>query len=444
MKSEADLVKLGDLITYKKGFAFKSKNYTTSGVPVIRVTNFTSDSIDISDIRYVDNNVARVNRNVELIIGDVVIATVGSWPSNPASVVGKTIRVPEIANGSLLNQNAVRIRVVEGQLNQSFLFYLLKSQQFCSYIVSSAQGSANQASITLDDIFSFKFLCWPLPTQKTIAHILSTLDDKIELNRKMNQTLESMAQAIFKSWFVDFDPVHAKAGANSEYELNKAAKDLGISREVLDLFPSEFEESELGLIPKGWEVNSIYDVAEVIYGAPFSSKYFNSYQLGKPLIRIRDLKTFNSQHWTEEVHVKGTLIKAGDLLIGMDAEFTPTIWQGVDGWLNQRVCKIEPIKGTYTAFHYFALESKMKFFEQANVGTTVIHLGKKDIDTIKLVIPDDKLLEQSKLILRPMFQQLVQNSNNNRSLQKTRDTLLPKLLSGELDVSNLNLGLTDD
>ena len=116
------------------------------------------------------------------------------------------------------------------------------------------------SSINKTDLTNLRLNVPPLQTQKKIAHILSTLDDKIELNRKMNKTLEAMAQAMFKSWFVDFDPVHAKVNAKSEAELDQAAKTLGISREVLDLFPSEFEESEMGLIPLGWEVGTLGDI----------------------------------------------------------------------------------------------------------------------------------------------------------------------------------------
>ena len=332
-----------------------------------------------------------------------------------------------------VTDNAIKCEAKDDN-NPSFIYYQALKLNLNNFRVGSGQPLLNQGILKNLEI------AYVSPDkQQKIAHILSTIDDKIELNRKMNQTLEEMAQALFKSWFVDFDPVHVKMGCANDEELEAAAHELGISKEVLELFPSEFKESELGMIPAGWEIQSIYDVANIVYGAPFSSKNFNDTQTGRPLIRIRDLKTFNSQHWTEEEHVKGTLIKAGDLLIGMDAEFTPTIWQGIDGWLNQRVLKVVPINGTFTAFQYFALKPKMRFFEQANVGTTVIHLGKKDIDTIKILVPSREILEQSGLILEPLFKQLVHNSQQNRNLQNTRDTLLPKLLSGELDVSELEM-----
>jgi type I restriction enzyme S subunit len=197
---------LGGFVVHTKGYAFKSKDYQDKGVPIIKVKNFTADSIDLSDVDYLSFEQKDEYEKVRLNYNDVVIATVGSWLTNPNSVVGKTVKVPRNVSGSLLNQNAVRLKAKEG-LDQTFLFYLLKSNSFKYYIVGTAQGSANQASITLNDIFNYEFSKPLIPEQKAIAHILGKLDDKIELNRQMNQTLEAMAQALFKSWFVDFDPV---------------------------------------------------------------------------------------------------------------------------------------------------------------------------------------------------------------------------------------------
>ena len=190
MRSEWSFSHLRDYITHKKGFAFKSKDYKTIGIPVVKVTNLTDNSINMNDVIYVNSEIADAIANVRLCTGDTIITTVGSWATNPASVVGKTIKVPKEANGALLNQNAVIIRPLNQNIDKSFLYYLLKNETFGKYLVASAQGSANQASITLDDIYTYKAQIPPLSIQKTIAHILSTLDDKIELDRKMNQTLE--------------------------------------------------------------------------------------------------------------------------------------------------------------------------------------------------------------------------------------------------------------
>jgi type I restriction enzyme S subunit len=206
MESEWEVHRLGELVSHQKGHAFKSKDYRPQGHGIVRVSDFTDRSIDTESCNYLAEELAHNYDSVALKHGDVIIATVGSWPTNPASVVGKTVRVPKEANSFLLNQNAVKL-TANDRLDQTFLFHLLKTETFQGYIVSLAQGSASQASITLKSIFDFNARLPPLPEQKAIAHILGSLDDKIELNRKMNATLEGMAQALFKSWFVDFDPV---------------------------------------------------------------------------------------------------------------------------------------------------------------------------------------------------------------------------------------------
>ncbi len=141
MSAEWENITLGEFVTYQKGFAFKSKDYQSKGTPVVRVSNFTSDSIDTSELYFVSDFVADSSKKVRLQTDDIVIATVGSWPSNPASIVGKTIRVPSETNGALLNQNAVRLRVKNfDPHDQVFLYYVLKKPNFSNYLVSTAQG----------------------------------------------------------------------------------------------------------------------------------------------------------------------------------------------------------------------------------------------------------------------------------------------------------------
>jgi len=154
-------VSLGQMVEHRKGYAFKSSQFRTTGHPVIRVSNFTERSISLDKCSYLSIEEASQLSSFLLIPGDIVIATVGSWPSNPASVVGRAIRVPKEADGVLLNQNAVRLRAKHG-LDQRLMFYLLRDVSYQDYIVNTAQGSANQASIAVNDIFSYRFDLPPL------------------------------------------------------------------------------------------------------------------------------------------------------------------------------------------------------------------------------------------------------------------------------------------
>jgi len=275
-------------------------------------------------------------------------------------------------------------------------------------------------------IRSFPFLLPPLREQIAIAHILGTLDDKIELNRQMNETLEAIARALFKSWFVDFDPVRAKA----------EGRDCGLTMPLADLFPDAFEESELGEIPKGWKVHNIYSIADVIYGAPFKSTLFNTLREGKPLIRIRDLASHDPDTFTSEVHPRGYLVQPGDLVVGMDGEFRAHLWRGPEAWLNQRLCFFKPVFGIPRAFVHYRIEGLLDFFERSKTGTTVIHLGKSDIDTFRVLVPPTSIAERFGALADPLDARILSAAREGRMLVALRDTLLPKLISGGLRVKD--------
>lgn len=292
-----------------------------------------------------------------------------------------------------------------------YLFYTLKTFDLASLNVGSAVPS-----LTTEVLNEILLSIPDLPTQTAIAEILSSLDDKIELNNNINQELENLALTLFKQWFIDFEFPN---------ENGKPYKSSG----------GEMVETELGEIPRGWEVGTIYNISDVIYGAPFKSALFNQENKGFPLIRIRDLKTFKPQYWTEENHPKGTKIHAGDLIVGMDAEFRPQIWLGQEAWLNQRLCHFRPKAGFSKLFVREIIRPQLAFFENSSVGTTVIHLGKADIDTFKSIIPSAQTLLTFEELSNSIFNDIINNAIENQQLINLRDTLLPKLISGELEVS---------
>lgn len=312
-------------------------------------------------------------------------------------------------------QRLLTLRGKEKYLENNYLMYYLMSAIGQHQLLSRASGTT-VTGIKQSEFRKVLISIPPIAEQQAIAKILSDLDEKIEINNKINKKLEEMAQAIFKQWFVDFEFLN---------EDGKPYKSSG----------GEMVESELGIIPKGWEVGSIYEVANVIYGAPFSSKKFNEDKIGLPLIRIRDLKTAKPSFYTEEKHKNATKVKTGDILVGMDAEFTPTIWRGNEGYLNQRVCMFKSNNDyLHDYFIYEIIKPYMNLMEFSKVGTTVIHLGKGDIDNMKIVIPDRDILKLFYKIIDPIYSKLIEVANENRILTDLRDTLLPKLMSGEIRV----------
>ena len=218
----------------------------------------------------------------------------------------------------------------------------------------------------------------------------------------INNNLFEQMQALYKAWFVDFEPFG-------------------------------------GVRPSNWNNTDIYAIANIIYGAPFASKLFNTGGLGKPIIRIRDLKEQAFVTFTIEEHPKGHLIQPGDIVVGMDGEFRPYIWGNEPAWLNQRVCIFESNRLQGKAFVLYTIKPLLNKIEQTQVATTVIHIGKKDFDSFEVVLPDEATLDAFDSITAPMIEKIVNNRLQNKRLAVLRDTLLPKLMSGELDVSDIDI-----
>jgi type I restriction enzyme S subunit len=238
-------VTLEDYISTQKGFAFKSKWFVDSGRKIVKVSDFTADSVSASKLVNISEELGLQYSRYSLSTGDVVIQTVGSWPSNPASVVGKAIRVPKSVHGALLNQNAVKI-IPNEEIHGGFLYYLLRSDDFKEYIIGTAQGAASQASITLDAIKRYNFLLPQFEVQADIAEYLENYDTLIENNNRRIAILEDMAQSLYREWFVKFRyPGHAVAlDASSSNVLNENQGN------------PKLIDSPLGQIPEGWEVKS--------------------------------------------------------------------------------------------------------------------------------------------------------------------------------------------
>lgn len=306
----------------------------------------------------------------------------------------------------VLGKGACYINCNPEIVESSYLYYQLQSPHFKSYIHLMSTGSTIK-HISLKTMRDYVFELPSLEDQRRIASILSSLDRKIELNNKINADLEEMAQAIFKNWFVDFEPF----------------KD------------GKFVDSELGMIPEEWKVGSPYEYVKVVYGAPYKSAKFNDHGEGLPLIRIRDLKDCNPQFYTPEILPQTEYVNKGDIVAGMDAEFVPHIWKGNTGLLNQRVCKLMPQQTSISnLFVLYLMKPELEFVQSYKTGTTVSHLGKADIDKFVVVLPPLEVVEECSKILDSILQRIKNLSAESSRLSLLRDTLLPRLMSGELEV----------
>jgi len=320
-----------------------------------------------------------------------------------------------------------------------FIKYLFLSPIVRTELQARATGtSGSHQRVKSRDVLDIRVPLPPLPEQRAIAHILGTLDDKIELNRRMSETLEAMARALFKAWFVDFDPVRAKRrgdpGGRPRWQRGQSLP--GLPAHLYDLFPDRLVDSDLGPIPEGWKVVSVYEVADVIYGAPFSSAQFNTEGVGEPLLRIRDLPSESPGVWTTEVHPKGYKVRPGDIVVGMDGEFRAYLWGGVEAWLNQRLCVFKPKPHSSSAFVRNAIIQPLAEVEATETATTVIHLGKADIDQFRVVLPTPDVAGHFNTVCQRWYDRIVTSKQQSRTLATLRDALLPRLIRGEIRVKD--------
>lgn len=309
-----------------------------------------------------------------------------------------------------------------------FLFYLLQYER--RNIVSKGNGSVF-TNLKTDILKSHKVLVPPILDQKVIAHILGTLDDKIELIQKMNQTLEEIAKAIFKSWFVDFGPVRAKA----------EGRPTGLPSEVSDLFPDELVGSEIGEIPKGWGIGSISEFAllhKKTVNPSQSEETFEHYSIPAFDNAQSPILDFGT-----DIKSNKNLVVEGSLLVSKLNPNTPRVWLPNPKSFYQQICSTEFMVYTSTdqsniAFLWglFTSSTVEKRMESMVTGTSKSHQRVKPnaVVNITTVVPDARLVASFGEIVLPMLKRLVLGRSESEILSELRDTLLPKLISGELRI----------
>ena len=314
----------------------------------------------------------------------------------------------------------------------NFIYYLLKSDWFQQPIIRSSGRSA-QAGFNKSDLSVIKLPHPPLPEQRRIAHILGTLDDKIENNRKTAKTLEAMAQAIFQSWFVDFDPVRAKMAGESPESICKRLK---LTPEILNLFPDRLVDSELGEIPEGWEVKPLESVANFLNGLAMQKFPSRGPEDTLPVIKIAQLRSgslVGADHSSRDIEPQ-YIVHDGDILFSWSGSLECVLWSGGTGALNQHLFKVTP-KATYPRWIvYFGIHHHLSYFREIAAGkaTTMGHIQRHHLSDTVLTIPSRMNLETISKPVQAMFEAVWKKISEAKKLSDIRDTLLPKLISGEI------------
>lgn len=324
----------------------------------------------------------------------------------------------------------------KGKNDPRFVYYVISDQRFTDYITSHATGSAYPA-VSHDSIINAPVPFFEPKEQKAIAEVLTRLDDKIALNRQMCETLEKTAAVMFRSWFVDFDPVKAKMEGRTPE---------GMSAELLSLFPSRFEDSVMGKIPKEWTISAAYDWADYINGAAYKNMHFSDDENALPVIKIAELKNGISPgtKYTNTDLGEKYLLSTGDILFSWsgspETSIDTFLWVGGKAWLNQHIFRVVPANKNSKAFCYFLLRFlKPVFIHIAkNKQTTGLgHVTVKDLKELKIVRPSKAVLLAYETIARPLYDRLQNTMEETSNLTKIRNTLIPKLISGELRVEDV-------
>jgi type I restriction enzyme S subunit len=299
------------------------------------------------------------------------------------------------------------------------------------HIIHSRLNTTVQATLNLGDVAQLPILLPPTREREAIAHILGTLDDKIELNRRMNETLEAMARALFKSWFVDFDPVRAKA----------EGRDIGLPKDLADVFPDELVESELGGVPKGWGVRSLDGIARFLNGLALQN-FRPTDGRSLPVIKIAQLraKSTDGADLASADLEPDYIVEDGDVLFSWSGSLECALWAGGPGALNQHLFKVTSTDHPKW-FYYLWIHEHLGDFRQIAAGkaTTMGHIQRHHLSDAKVVVPGQGVLDAANKILDPVIVEMVARRVQSRTLAALRDTLLPKLISGELRIKDANL-----
>ena len=316
-----------------------------------------------------------------------------------------------------------------GQLEPRFLFYLLTSAEFQANLDAvKTHGSMAADYVSMTDQRDFRLTFPPVREQKTIVAVLGALDDKIECNRRMNATLEAMARALFQSWFVDFDPVRAKLDGRQPVGLDPA---------TAGLFPEHLEETALGHTPKGWEVRSLDKTAHYLNGLALQ-KYPPGDGPTLPVIKIAQLRKGDSVG-ADRCNTDlppNYIVQDGDVLFSWSGSLEVELWCGGPGALNQHLFKVTSPEFPKWFYYLWTLYHLDEFrLIAADKATTMGHIQRGHLTAAKVLIPPRPLLDAMTRTMSPLIDQLIANRIQSRTLATLRDTLLPKLLSGELSVA---------
>lgn len=391
--------KLGDIADVQNGYAFKSKELGENGIPVIKIKNIVPPNVVLEGAGYYTGELNSKLEKYILKKNDFLISMTGSTINVMSSAVGKMGRY-RLDHLALLNQRAGKIYITDKEkADFDYLCHFLNRYEVHYNLALNATGSANQANISPAQIKNIRVLLPPLEEQKSIASILSALDDKIELNLQMNKTLEEMAMALYKHWFVDFGPFQ----------------------------DGEFVDSELGEIPKGWNVKRLDSVLEIKYGKDHKKLEEGAIPVYGTGGIIR--------------YVNQSLYDQESILIPRKGSLNNLYYLNKPFWTVDTLfySKIKRKGFGKYVFHFL----KTLNLASMDVGSAVPSLTTQLLNRIDIIIPPNIEVLKYEESANIWYNTILLNIEENQTLTKFRDILLPKLISGEVRVKDVEKTLSE-
>ena len=393
------------------------------GVPIVRVNNIRDGRIELADVMKIAPEIESKYLRTRLNGGEVLITIVGS--------VGQVAIVPESLKGFNIAR-AVAVIHPREDVSPQWLAICLRSP-LSQHLLGSRANTTVQTTINLKDLRELPVPMPPIAERQKIEELIYFLDDRIALLRETNATLEAIAQALFKSWFVDFDPVHAKARGEPPQGMDDA---------TAALFPASFEESELGMIPKGWRVEPISDAVECVGGGTPNTKNTEFWEpeefawtTPKDLSGIQSPVLLETERKLSAIglaKVSSGLLPIGSLLMSSRAPIGYLAITQIPVAINQGYIAMLPGGCLPPIYLLFWCQQNMEVIKNHANGSTFMEISKKAFRPLPAIIPDESIISAFTDLAEPLFARLVANEQQAQTLAQLRDTLLPKLISGRL------------
>ena len=425
MAGDWPLTPIGDVIQLLTGYPFTSAMYVEhpDAPRLLRGDNIAQGVLRWEGAKRWPQELTDHFQLYWLREDDVVIAMDRPWIEAGL----KFASVRESDTPALLVQRVARLRGSD-RLQSRFLRYLIASHSFAEYVLAIQTGTA-VPHISAQQIKEFEVALPPLAEQRAIADILGALDDKIEQNRRTARALERLARAIFRAWFVDFEPVKAKAAGAASFP--------SMPKSVFDALPTHFVDSEIGPAPEGWELKPITTLATFLNGLALQKNPPRRDGEDLPVIKIAQLRkgSIEGAAWANSDVAEQYVIGDGDVLFSWSGTLEAAFWFGGKGALNQHLFKVTSSRfPSWFCFHW--IRQHLPWFRAiaASKATTMGHIKRGHLQEALVVVPPNEILHEANEVIGSMYDLFGQLMIESRKLAAMRDVLLPKLLSGEVRV----------